>query len=105
MALYAIEYRYDENLRNLVNDFRPAHREFLRKLQTQKILVSSGFLRDAVFDGALIILRADSASHARELLADDPFNTNGLIHSVLVREWQPTLGEHAENFDTEFPAS
>lgn len=105
MALYVIEYRYDQELSNLVSDFRPAHREFLRTLQSQGALVASGFLRDAVFSGAMIILRADSASAAREMLAPDPFATNGLIHSVVVREWHPTLGEFADAFDTEFPAS
>lgn len=105
MALYVIEYRYDNELLTLVSDFRPAHREFLRELQNQGILVASGFLRDAVFNGALIILRATSATHAAELLAGDPFATNGLINSVIVREWNPTLGDYAGEFDKEFPSS
>lgn len=105
MSLYIVEYRYDEDLMNLVNDFRPAHREFLRGLQDREILVASGFLRDATFNGALIILHADSAAAARDILAGDPFNTNGLIHSIKTREWHPTLGAYADDFDTQFPAS
>ncbi|MFT0763392.1 YciI family protein [Scrofimicrobium sp. R131] len=105
MALYVIEYRYDEDLSSLVNDFRPAHREYLRRLQDQGNLVASGFLRDAVFNGALLILNAETAQQATALLNEDPFVTNGLIHSFQVREWHPTLGYLADDFDKTFPAS
>ena len=105
MSYYVIEYRYEEKLMHLVSDFRASHREYLRELEAAGILVTSGFLRDAVFQGALIILRADSAHDAEMMLADDPFNQNGLIHSVQVREWQPTVGVLAEGFDRVFPTS
>ncbi len=105
MTLYVVEYRYDEDLSNLVSDFRPAHREYLRSLQSKGNLVASGFLRDAVFDGAMLILRAGTAQQAAELLNDDPFVTNGLIHSLRVREWHPTLGDLADEFDKTFPTS
>ena len=105
MTLYVVEYRYDEALSNLVSDFRPAHREHLRKLQADGKLVASGFLRDSIFDGAMLIFRADSAQQAREYLDDDPFVTNGLIHSLLIREWHPTLGDMADDFDKAFPSS
>lgn len=105
MALYVVEYRYDEDLLNLVRDFRPAHREFLRDLEEQGVLLASGFLRDTIFNGALIILRAESAAEAREILTPDPFATNGLIHSVQVRQWLPTFGPYAKDFDKEFPSS
>jgi Uncharacterized protein conserved in bacteria len=105
MALYAFEYRYDEDLLALVNDIRPAHRTFMRELEAKGVLIASGFLRDATFNGALAILRADSAADARKMLSDDPFAINGLIHSIIVREWQPTIGAYAEEFDTDFPHS
>lgn len=105
MTLYVVEYRYDEELSNLVNDFRPAHREYLRRLQDGGNLVASGFLRDSVFDGAMLILRAETAQDATALLNDDPFVTNGLIHSLRVREWHPTLGDLADDFDKTFPPS
>ncbi len=105
MTLYVVEYRYDENLSNLVSDFRPAHREYLRRLQDQGNLVASGFLRDSVFDGAMLILRAETAKYAKDLLDEDPFVTNGLIHSLKVREWHPTLGDLAADFDRTFPSS
>lgn len=105
MALYVIEYSYDDELMNLVSDFRPAHREYLRSLQDKGYLLASGFLRDAMFDGAMLIIQAANAQEAGSLLNDDPFVTNGLIHSMRVREWHPTLGELADEFDRTFPPS
>ena len=105
MALYAFEYRYKEDLLTLVSDIRPAHRVFMRELEAQGVLIASGFLRDATFNGALAILRADSAADARRLLSNDPFALSDLIHSIVVREWQPTIGAFAEDFDTDFPHS
>lgn len=105
MTIYAIEYRYDESLPRLVSDTRPAHRQYLRELQAENILLAAGFLRDAVFDGALLIVRADSAAEVQALLERDPFEINGLIHSVQIREWEPTFGTYSKGFDREFPSS
>lgn len=105
MAYYVIEYRYDSDLRNLVTDFRPAHRTFLRGLEKAGNLVSAGFFKDAGFDGAMLLLQADSAQEALDLLKDDPFSTNGLIEDVKARQWIPTVGQFAEDFDTSFPIS
>ncbi len=103
MAFYVIEYRYNPDLRNLVNDFRPAHRTYLRDLKNQGKLVSSGFFRDAEYDGAMLIVHADSAQEALALLDQDPFSLNGLIEDVAARQWIPTIGDHAEDFDVDFP--
>lgn len=104
MAFYVIEYRYNPDLRNLVNDFRAAHRTYLRQLESQGKLVSSGFFKDASYDGAMLIVRATSASEATSLLEEDPFSLNGLIEDVRARQWIPTIGDHAEDFDVEFTA-
>ncbi|MFC7580480.1 YciI family protein [Schaalia naturae] len=106
MALYVIEYTYDPTLISLIRDHRPAHRTFLRGLHEQGILVASGFLRDdAMNEGALLVLRAPNARRALSLLDGDPFNQAGFIVERRVREWTPTIGEHADDFDTEFPIS
>lgn len=106
MRLYVIEYEYDPTLTSLIHDGRPAHRTFLRALHEKGTLIASGFLRDdAMNEGALIVLRAASARDALALLEDDPFNTAGFILSRRVREWEPTIGEHAERFDLQFPIS
>lgn len=105
MAFYVIEYRYSQELRNLVNDFRPAHRNYLRELESQGKLISSGFLLDAAYDGAMLIVRAETSTEALNLLDEDPFRLNDLIEDVSARRWIPTIGVHADEFDVEFPIS
>ena len=106
MVLYLIEYTYDPRLNSLIRDSRPAHRTFLRGLHEKGALVASGFLRDDTMnEGALIVLRASSAKEALALVDDDPFNQAGFNTNRRVREWTPTIGEHAEDFDTQFPIS
>ena len=105
MSLYVIEYTYDHTLDSLIQTFRPAHREFLRHLHGSGRLVASGFLRDGRSNDALIILSASSAQKVEEILAEDPFETNGFILSKRIREWVPTIGMAADGFDTEFPIS
>jgi len=106
MVLYLVEYSYDSRLISLIRDNRPAHRTFLRGLHDRGVLVASGFLRDDTMnEGALIVLRAPNARAALALVEDDPFNQAGFITDRRVREWTPTIGEHAEDFDTEFPIS
>jgi Uncharacterized protein conserved in bacteria len=105
MGLYVIEYTYDHSLDSLIHDFRPSHRTYLRELHDRGILVASGFLRDAMDEGALIILRADSAMDALRILEEDPFFSAGFIVRRHARQWVPTIGDQAEDFDTEFPFS
>lgn len=105
MGLYVIQYRYPSDRKFLVEDFRPLHRTHMRDLQAKGLLVASGFLSDAVFDGALIILRADSAQEAEVLLEGDAFYDSGLMEELVIRSWSPTLGPDAPDFDTEFPTS
>lgn len=105
MSLYVIEYEYDHTLDSLIQNFRPAHRQFLRDLHSKGRLIASGFLRDGQSNDALLMLTASSAARVEELLADDPFEVNGFIASKRIREWVPTIGFGADGFDTEFPIS
>ncbi len=105
MSLYVIEYTYDHTLDSLIQTYRPAHREFLRRLHASGRLIASGFLRDGSSNDALIILAASSKAKVEDLLRDDPFELNGFILSKRIREWVPTIGMAAEGFDTEFPIS
>lgn len=106
MPFYVVEYRYVDELKNLVEDFRPAHRTYLRQLEGEGKLVASGFLTDnAAFNGAMLILKAESAREVLDMGEKDPFYTNGLIDDIRIRQWVPTLGSHAKAFDTEFPSS
>lgn len=107
MRTYAVTYEYDPDLLTLIDDWRPAHRTYLRKLEREGKLFSSGHLRDIHFRGALLIMRTNSAKEARELLEQDPFFLHGLVMNLDVKEWEPTIGDLAERFDTvvDFPIS
>ncbi len=105
MAYYVIEYRYNPELKTLVRDARPAHRSFLRNLESTGVIIGAGFFKDVSFDGGMAIMRADSAVEAETLFSQDPFMVAGLLEDVRIRQWIPTIGRLAANFDTEFPIS
>ena len=98
MPIYAVTYRYtdDGDHRQAV---RPTHRDFLRGLAEQGVLVVSGPYAEAEEPpGALLILRADSKNEVSAALDKDPFRTEGIIADVSVVEWQPVSGPLAERF-------
>ncbi|MDO5035194.1 MAG: YciI family protein [Actinomycetaceae bacterium] len=107
MHTYAVIYEYEPQLLSLIDNWRPAHRTYLRDLHKQGKLFTSGHLRDSAHAGALLIMRTDSAQEARELLEQDPFFKHGLVTNIIVREWKPTIGDLAERFSnvTDFPIS
>ncbi len=44
-------------------------------------------------DAALLVVRAESAEDAAARLSSDPFQVNGVVANIDVREWKPVLGE------------
>ena len=104
MALFVVEYTYDHTLDSLLETFRPAHRQFLRELHEQGVLVASGFLKDGTCKDALLIIRTESVPDVDRILADDPFGVHGFVSATRIREWVPTFGDLAQGFDTEFQA-
>lgn len=107
MNTYAVIYEYEPKLLSLIDNWRPAHRTYLRELHKQGKLFTSGHLRDATTAGALLIMNTNSGKEARELLEQDPFFLHGLVTNIIVREWKPTIGELAERFSnvSDFPIS
>ena len=85
MTLYAAILTYVDDA-DRVAEARPTHREYLRSLLDQGKLHESGPFTDD--SGALILYRADSEAEAKELLANDPFTTNGVISEATVKEWK-----------------
>lgn len=90
MSVYAVRYDYSEQAAAR-DEHRPAHRAFLAALADDGALLLSGPFADSP-DGALIVLEADDAEAARALLREDPFQQQGLVESVTVREWALVLG-------------
>ncbi|RIK12185.1 MAG: hypothetical protein DCC50_13590 [Acidobacteria bacterium] len=97
MSLFAVHYTYSDDTAAR-DEHRPAHREFLGDLAREAVVVLSGpyaSIPEAP-DAALLVLRGESAAQLVELLRDDPFQQQGLVEQVAVREWTPVLGSWAE---------
>lgn len=71
--------------RDAIAEVRPAHREYLGKLQEQGQLAASGPFTDD--SGALIIYEAESEAEAVEMLEADPFRRAGVFQSYTMKPW------------------
>lgn len=85
MALYTATLTYTED-KDKIQEVRPTHRQYLQSLVDSGKLHESGPFTDD--SGALIIYVADTEAEARELLANDPFSTSGVITEASVKEWK-----------------
>lgn len=91
MSLYAVQYAYSDDSAAR-DEHRPAHRAFVAALAQEGVLVASGPLVDDGPAGALLVLRGDSEVQVRDLLREDPFQQQGLVETVTVREWSIVTG-------------
>jgi uncharacterized protein YciI len=84
LAIFAVTITYgDKELRDQV---RPAHREFLKARFDEGVLVESGpFLDDS---GALLVYEVETEKKLYDILAQDPYWQNvGVIAGETVKEW------------------
>ncbi|WP_062292162.1 YciI family protein [Demequina phytophila] len=86
MSLYAIHYVYDERADER-EEMRPVHRAWLLGLAGQGIAKVFGRYEDDGQPGALLVFDADSPSAVEAMLAQDPYQTAGLVVSHSVRAW------------------
>lgn len=93
MSLFAVHYSYSDDTAAR-DEHRPAHRDFLAGLASEGVVLLSGPYAavEEAPDAALLVLRGDSAAELVELLREDPFQQQGLVEQVAVREWTPVLG-------------
>lgn len=94
MSLFIVHYTYSED-RAARDEHRPAHREFLSTLAREGVVLLSGPYADVpdAPDAAMLVLQGGSEIELVELLREDPFQTQGLVEQVSVREWTPVLGQ------------
>lgn len=88
--IYAIEYRYVTDQDEAMAEVRPSHRAFNGNLAEQDLLIAAGPYVGT--HDALIVVRADSAEGALEMMDADPFYQQGFINERIVREWNPVIG-------------
>ena len=98
MPTFAVHYVYDD--RTDVRDAtRAEHRRYLSGLLDQGFLLASGPFVGPVAgsagtqpDGALLLVRANSALEVQALLDEDPFARVGVISDRSIRGWEPVFG-------------
>ena len=84
---FAVIAEYDPNDPK-VAEVRPVHRRYLTELHKKGKLALSGPLEGG---GALIVLEADSMQEAEALVQADPFVTQGVFRSQVIRPWSPVF--------------
>lgn len=91
MALFAVTYVYGGSAEALT-EHRPAHRRFLNELEAAGDLVAAGPYDDDADPGALLLINAESADAALELLLPDPLLIEQVITERSARPWKVTIG-------------
>ena len=90
MKVFTVEYHYVTDRDEEMAEVRPTHRAFNGELAAKGHLIAAGPYTGT--HDALIIVRAEDAAGALELLEADPFNQAGFIAERIPREWNPVIG-------------
>jgi uncharacterized protein YciI len=92
MAIFAVTYRYTDDTTTRDN-VRAVHRDYLRGLAEQGLLLLSGPYGADEAPGALLMFRGDDKAQVTALVEKDPFTTNGVIAETEITEWEPVIGQ------------
>ncbi|GAB3941306.1 YciI family protein [Corynebacterium tapiri] len=90
MTYFSCVYRYPDGDENIVR-LRPVHREFLASLKEDGKLIASGPLTGG---DALIVLQLPgeaTVADAEQLMDQDPFTQEGVLHGREIRPWNPVI--------------
>ena len=101
MTIFAVHYVYDSRT-DIRDRVRPEHRRYLAGLLEAGVLLASGPFTGPTEgggpeepDGALLILRGESAADVTAALDTDPFALADVVAERTVRPWQPVMGPWA----------
>jgi len=79
-----IEYSTDSAV---IARVRPAHREYLQGLKKNgNVAIAGPFLDDS---GGILVYEAESTEQVEEFIRADPFFTEGVFKSWVLRPWKP----------------
>jgi uncharacterized protein YciI len=91
MTIFAVTYRYSEDVATR-DALRTEHRDYLRGLADQGLLLVSGPFGPDEPAGALLLFRTDDKAHVHSLIDKDPFTNSGVIADTTTAEWEPVIG-------------
>lgn len=90
MTVFAVEYVYDPEAADLLQEHRPAHRAWLKSLVEEGRLLASGPFTDG--SGALLLFVAEDDDELHGLIAQDPLAPHKVISGLRSTPWQPVIG-------------
>lgn len=67
----------------------PRHRAYLDEFAKSGDVVLIGAFGDPATQGSMAVFRSREA--AERFIADDPFFTEGLVHSYRIQDWDPLV--------------
>ncbi len=90
MAYFALTYEVVDDFVNQRTPYRPQHLQLAREANGRGELLLAGALAEPA--GALLVFKADDRSTAEHFAKADPYVTNGLVTSWVVRPWTVVIG-------------
>jgi uncharacterized protein len=91
MTIFAVTYWYSDDVATR-DALRAEHRDYLRDLADEGLLLVSGPFGPDDAAGALLLFRADDRNRVADMVANDPFTPSGVIANIETREWEPVIG-------------
>jgi uncharacterized protein YciI len=91
MKHFALVYDVVPNFVERRAPFRGAHLALLRDANARGMLLFAGPLGDPP-DGALLVIRAESAAAVEDFARADPYVSEGLVTAWRVRPWNIVIG-------------
>jgi uncharacterized protein YciI len=86
-----VTYRYSDDIATR-DALRTEHRDYLRGLADQGVLLVSGPYGPTDPAGALLLFRTDDRADVDALVEQDPFTTSGVNAEITTTEWEPVIG-------------
>jgi uncharacterized protein YciI len=96
-STFAVIYTYTDDTA-LREATRPGHRDYLRGLAADGVLLVAGAWAPAEAPGGLLIFRAEDKAAVQTIVDKDPYTTAGVVAGADIREWVPPLGPVAAQF-------
>jgi hypothetical protein len=91
MRHFVVTYEFVDRFVERRAPYREAHLQLLREANARGLLLLSGPVGDPP-DGALLIVRAESASVVEDFVRADPYVAEGIVTSWRVRPWTIVIG-------------
>ena len=82
---YAVTIEYGPD-KTKIDEFRPAHREYLKSLIEQNKLAICGPFTDN--SGGFIVYNVDDESEIDGIIKADPFYKSGVFQTWKIRQWK-----------------